>query len=337
MTLPELTIKQAHRLSVAPMLDWTNRDFRYFLRLISKHCLLYTEMVTTGALIHGDRDRFLAHDSRESLLALQLGGSDPKALAQCARLGQDAGYSEINLNVGCPSDRVQSGRFGACLMAEPQLVAECVAAMKSEVNIPITVKTRLGIDELDSYEFLCELINSLIEAKCDAVVLHARKAWLQGLSPKENRDVPPLDYQRVYQIKQDFPDLHIDINGGIHTLNEAQQHLNHVDGVMMGRAIYHDPYLLAEADSLLFRDEYVIPSRYQIMEQMLPYIEKRMSEGRPLKSITRHLLGLFQGQVGAKVWRRHLSENAHLKGAGLEVIEEALALVAKASAFVQQE
>ena len=327
MTHAEFTFKQAHRLSVAPMLDWTNRDFRYFLRLISKHCLLYTEMVTTGALIHGDRERFLAHDLSEYLLALQLGGSDPKALAQCARFGQDAGYSEINLNVGCPSDRVQSGSFGACLMAEPKLVAEGVAAMQAEVDIPVTVKTRLGIDELDSYEFLCDFIRHVADAGCEVFILHARKAWLKGLSPKQNRDVPPLDYQRVYQIKQDFPELHIDINGGVHSLQEAQQHLKSVDGVMMGRAIYHDPYLLAEADKMLFADNHSIATRHQVIQQMLPYIEQRMSEGRPIKSITRHLLGLFQGQAGAKAWRRHLSEHAHIKGAGLEVLTDALALV----------
>jgi len=335
MTSSEFTLKQSHRLSVAPMLDWTNRDFRYFLRLISKHCLLYTEMVTTGALIYGQRERFLGHDVSEYPLALQLGGSDPDALAQCAKLGEDAGYSEINLNVGCPSDRVQSGLFGACLMAEPKLVAEGVAAMRAETNIPITVKTRLGIDELDSYEFLTDFIRQVSDAGCDIFILHARKAWLQGLSPKENRDVPPLDYSRVYQIKKDFPKLHIDINGGIQTLEQAQDHLNYVDGVMMGRAIYHNPYLLAEADQLLFDDQHAILSRHDIIRSMLPYIEQRMSEGRPVKSITRHLLGLFQGQKGAKAWRRYLSEHAHLKGAGLEVIEHALALVPDTSAFIE--
>jgi len=335
MTSSEFTLKQSHRLSVAPMLDWTNRDFRYFLRLISKHCLLYTEMVTTGALIHGQRERFLGHDVSEYPLALQLGGSDPDALATCAKLGEDAGYSEINLNVGCPSERVQSGSFGACLMAEPKLVAEGVAAMRSEANIPITVKTRLGIDELDSYDFLTDFIAQVADAGCDIFILHARKAWLQGLSPKENRDVPPLNYDRVYQIKEDFPQLHIDINGGIQTLEQAQQHLSHVDGVMMGRAIYHDPYLLAEADSLLFDDGHKILSRHDIIREMLPYIEQRMTEGRPVKSITRHLLGVFQGQKGAKAWRRYLSEHAHLKGAGLEVVEQALELVPDPRAFIE--
>ncbi|MDH5358295.1 MAG: tRNA dihydrouridine(20/20a) synthase DusA [Gammaproteobacteria bacterium] len=328
-------LKHAHRLSVAPMLDWTDRDFRYFLRLITQHCLLYTEMVTTGALIHGDRERFLGHDVSEHPIALQLGGSDPIALAKCARLGQEAGYSEINLNVGCPSDRVQSGRFGACLMAEPKLVAEGVASMQAEVTIPITVKTRLGIDDFDSYEFLTDFISQVADAGCDIFIMHARKAWLQGLSPKENRDVPPLDYDRVYQIKQDFPDLHIDINGGIHSLAEAHQHLSHVDGVMMGRAIYHDPYLLAQADSDIFSDDHPVPTRHKVIEQMLPYIEQRMLQGRPLKSITRHLLGMFHGQAGGRAWRRHLSEHAHLKGAGIEVVADALSLVPDTSTLIE--
>jgi tRNA-dihydrouridine synthase A len=331
----EFTLKQAHRLSVAPMLDWTDRDCRYFLRLISKHSLLYTEMVTTGALIHGDRDRFLKHDISEIPLALQLGGSDPDDLARCARLGQEAGYSEINLNVGCPSDRVQSGSFGACLMAEPKLVAEGVAAMRAEVSIPVTVKTRLGIDKLDSYEFVHDFIAQVATSGCDIFIMHARKAWLDGLSPKENRDIPPLEYERVYQLKRDFPDLHIDINGGITSLEQAQQHLNHVDGVMIGREAYHNPYLLAEADQLIFGDGRKVLSRHEVIQQMLPYIEQRMTKGRPLKSITRHLLGLFQGKPGAKAWRRHLSENAHLKGADLNVLTDALALVPEASAFIE--
>ncbi|NQY25791.1 MAG: tRNA dihydrouridine(20/20a) synthase DusA [Piscirickettsiaceae bacterium] len=336
MTSSELTLKQSHRLSVAPMLDWTDRDCRHFLRLISKHCLLYTEMVTTGALIHGNnRERFLGHDMREYPLALQLGGSDPEALALCARMGEEAGYSEINLNVGCPSDRVQSGRFGACLMADPQLVAEGVEAMQSEVDIPVTVKTRLGIDKLDSYEFVSDFIAQVSEAGCEIFIMHARKAWLEGLSPKENRDIPPLEYERVYQLKQDFPHLHIDINGGIKTLDDVQQHLEHVDGVMIGREVYHNPYVLVEVDRRLFGDTHAIPSRHDIIQQMLPYIEQRMTQGRPVKSITRHLLGLFQGQAGAKSWRRYLSENAHLEGAGIEVIENALKLVPDASALME--
>ncbi len=330
-----LPLTQSHRLSVAPMMDWTDRDYRYFLRLITKHSLLYTEMVTTGALIYGQSERFLGHDVSEYPLALQLGGSDPKALAICARLGQNAGYSEINLNVGCPSDRVQSGRFGACLMAEPLLVAEGVAAMQAEVTIPITVKTRLGIDEHDSYQFVYDFIEQVSAAGCELFIMHARKAWLKGLSPKENRDIPPLEYDRVYQLKQDFPQLHIDINGGIKTLVDAKLQLEQVDGVMIGRAAYHDPYLLAQADSQIFADQHSIPSRHKVIQQMLPYIEQRMSEGRPLKSITRHLLGLFQGQPGARAWRRHISENAHAKGAGISVLEHALSLVADAGALVE--
>ena len=323
-----LSFIESRKLSVAPMLDWTDRDFRYLLRLISKHTLLYTEMVTTGALIHGDRQRFLAHDATEYPLALQLGGSDPTALVECAKMGEDAGYSEINLNVGCPSDRVQSGSFGACLMAEPQLVAEGVAAMKNAVSIPVTVKTRLGIDEQDSYQFLTDFIDAVSAAGCETFILHARKAWLKGLSPKENRDVPPLDYERVYQVKKDYPELHIDINGGIHSLIEVQEHLKHVDGTMVGRAIYHDPYLLADVDNVIFnqRSDRIL-SRHEVIEKMLPYIEQRMKQGRPLKSITRHLLGLFQGQPGARRWRRHLSENAHLPDAGIHTLQQALSLV----------
>lgn len=315
------------RLSVAPMMDWTDRDCRYLLRLISRETLLYTEMVTTGALIHGDRERFLAHDQQEYPLALQLGGSEPGELALCARMGEDAGYDEININVGCPSDRVQSGRFGACLMAEPELVAEGVAAMQAMVSIPVTVKTRLGIDDFDSYEFLTDFIDKVSAAGCEIFILHARNAWLKGLSPKENRDIPPLNYERVYQIKQDYPHLHIDINGGIQTLEEVGQHLQHVDGVMMGRAVYHNPYLLAEADQTIFEQDQPTLSRHEVIEMMLPYIERRMREGRPLKSITRHLLGLFQGKPGARRWRRHLSENAHLPGAGIQTLKDALSLV----------
>lgn len=323
----KISLNDARKLSVAPMLDWTDRDCRYMLRLISRHSLLYTEMVTTGALIYGDRDRFLAHEALEYPLALQLGGSEPNDLAQCAKMGEDAGYDEINLNVGCPSDRVQSGRFGACLLAEPDVVAEGVAAMQNQVSIPVTVKTRLGIDEHDSYEFLTDFIKKVSAAGCDTFILHARKAWLKGLSPKENRDVPPLNYDRVYQVKQDFPHLHIDINGGINTLEEAQLHLQHVDGVMMGRAIYHNPFLLAQADEAIFGHDASVLTRHQVVEAMLPYIEKRMAQGRPLKSITRHMLGVFQGQPGARRWRRHISENAHLPGAGIHILQQALDLV----------
>ena len=236
--MTQVDLSHAHRLSVAPMLEWTNRDFRYFVRLMSRHCLLYTEMVTTGALLHGDKARFLAHDELEGPLSLQLGGSEPADLAECAAMAQDWGYDEVNINVGCPSDRVQSGRFGACLMADPNLVAECVDAMQARVDIPVTVKTRLGIDEQDSYEFLSHFVETVSAAGCTTFILHARKAWLSGLSPKENRDVPPLNYQRVYDIKKDYPDLQISVNGGIQSLNEVQTHLKQVDGTMLGRVVY---------------------------------------------------------------------------------------------------
>jgi len=250
-------------------------------------------------------------------------------------MAEDWGYDEVNINVGCPSDRVQSGMFGACLMAEPQLVAESVAAMQAKVKIPVTVKTRLGIDEQDSYEFLTQFIESVSDAGCKTFILHARKAWLSGLSPKENRDIPPLNYQRVYDIKKDYPELQVSVNGGIQTLDDVQAHLQHVDGTMLGRVVYHDPYSLATADSTVFGQADQGLSRHEVVEKMLPYISQRMAMGRSLKSITRHLLGLFQGQPGAKAWRRYLSENAHLKGARLEVVEQALALVPEPSAFVE--
>ena len=335
MTDLNLPIKLAHRLSVAPMLDWTNRDFRYFVRLISRECLLYTEMVTTGALIHGDRARFLGHDLSEEPIALQLGGSDLEELSLCARMAEDAGFSEVNLNVGCPSDRVQSGRFGACLMAEPDLVAAGVAAMQKVVSIPITVKTRLGIDQQDSYDFLCRFIETVSAGGCELFALHARKAWLSGLSPKENRDVPPLNYERVYQVKKDFPHLHIDINGGVKAIQDVNKHLEKVDGVMVGRAIYHDPYLLSVVDKTIFGQPGKVVSRHDIVLAMLPYIERRMTAGRSLKSITRHMLGLFQGEPGAKAWRRYLSERVHLPGADINVVEQALALVPNTGAFAE--
>jgi tRNA-dihydrouridine synthase A len=292
-------------------------------------------MITTGALLRGQRERFLGHDQCEQPIALQLGGSDPDDLAKCALLGEQAGYNEINLNVGCPSDRVQNGRFGACLMAEPKLVADCIAAMTTEVSIPVTVKTRLGIDNLDSYDFLTDFISQVSASGCELFILHARKAWLQGLSPKENRNVPPIDYDRVYQIKHDFPHLHIDINGGIQTLEQAKHHLQQVDGVMMGRSVYHDPYLLAQVDSVIFGESHPILSRHDVIRNMLPYIEQRMSQGCPIKSISRHLLGIFQGQPGARAWRRYLSENAHSKGADVTVLEKALALVPEPSTLIE--
>ena len=325
--LPGLIPMLDRRLCIAPMLDWTDRYCRYFLRLISRHVVLYTEMVTTGAIIHGDRERFLKFDKFEHPVVLQLGGSDPADLAQCAKLGEEWGYDEINLNVGCPSDRVQSGRFGACLMATPELVAECVDAMKQSVSIEVTVKHRIGIDDRDSYGELCDFIGASSEADCRTFIVHARKAWLQGLSPKENREIPPLSYETVYRLKQDFPALEIIINGGITTLDQSKVHLEHVDGVMIGREAYNNPWMLAEADLHIYGDDHPIPTRHEIVEQLIPFIEQEQAAGTPVNRVSRHILGLFNGQPGARAWRRHISENAHRKGADSSVILEAASKV----------
>lgn len=318
----------SNRFSVAPMLDWTDRHCRYFHRLLTKNTLLYTEMVTTGAILFGKGD-YLAFHQEEHPVALQLGSSDPEALAKCARLAEQRGYDEINLNAGCPSDRVQNGKFGACLMAEPALVADCVKAMKESVSIPVTVKTRIGIDEQDSYAFLTDFISQVSErGGCDTFIIHARKAWLSGLSPKENREIPPLDYPRVYQIKRDFPDLTIAINGGVKTLAEAKQHLQHLDGVMMGREAYQNPGILAQVDSELFNSQDAVPDSIAVVRSLYPYIEQELAKGTYLGHITRHILGIFQGIPGARQWRRHLSENAHKAGADVNVVERALSYVA---------
>ena len=324
---PDTPTPLDRRLSVAPMLDWTDRHYRYFARLLSRHTLLYTEMVTTGALIHGDTARFLRHDMAERPVALQLGGADPREMVHCARLGAEAGYDEININVGCPSDRVQNGRFGACLMAEPETVAACVAAMKAAVNVPVTVKTRIGIDHRDSYEELLAFTQAVVDADCDALIVHARKAWLQGLSPRENRDVPPLRYDVVLRLKQDFPALPMIINGGIKTLAQAAGFLDRLDGAMIGRAAYQTPWLLADADRIIFNDPAPPPTPHEILDAFVPYVERQLAEGVPLASITRHILGLFHGQPGARRWRRVLSEQAHRPGAGIEVLHEAAAQV----------
>ncbi|WP_318445113.1 tRNA dihydrouridine(20/20a) synthase DusA [Photobacterium leiognathi] len=312
------------RFSVAPMLDWTDRHCRYFHRIMSKEALLYTEMVTTGAIIHGKGD-FLTYNEEEHPVALQLGGSNPIDLARCAKLAQERGYDEINLNVGCPSDRVQNGMFGACLMGEAELVAQCVTAMRDVVDIPVTVKTRIGIDDQDSYEFLKDFIHVVSEkGGCDNFTIHARKAWLSGLSPKENREIPPLDYPRVYQLKQDFAHLTMAINGGIKTFEEMEEHLKHMDGVMVGREAYQSPYLMAEVDQRLFGSDRPVMKRREVVEAMYPYIEKQLANGSYLGHITRHMLGLFQNMPGARQWRRHISENAHKPGAGIEVVQQAL-------------
>lgn len=308
------------------MLDWTDRHCRFFHRLLSRQSLLYSEMVTTGALIHGDHHRFLQFDAAENPAAFQLGGSNARELALCAKMVEDFGYDEVNLNVGCPSDRVQNGRFGACLMAEPELVAECVAAMNQTVKIPVTVKCRIGIDERDSYQELTHFIDTVAKAGCETFIVHARKAWLSGLSPKQNRDVPPLRYEVVYQLKQDFPHLNIIINGGISTLDQAETMLEQVDGVMVGREAYHNPYLLAEVDQRLYGVNYPVISRQQVVESLIPYIQKQLRDNQSvrLNSITRHILGLFHGEYGARLWRRHLSENACRAGANEQVVLEAL-------------
>ena len=312
------------RLSVAPMLDWTDRHCRYFLRLITRRTLLYTEMVTTGALIHGDLDRHLRFDPAEHPLALQLGGSDPGELARCAALGQEWGYDEINLNCGCPSDRVRHGRFGACLMAEPALVAECVAAMKGAVAVPVTVKSRIGIDDRDSYEELVAFVSALAGAGADALIVHARKAWLQGLSPRENREIPPLRYDIVARLKADFPALPIALNGGVRSLDAAAGFLPQLDGVMIGRAAYEDPWVLAGADRLIYGETSPHPTRHRVLEAFLPYVARELDDGVPLGAMSRHILGLFHGQPGARAWRRHISERAHRPDAGLRVLTRAL-------------
>lgn len=309
------------------MLDWTDRHERYFLRLISQHAWLYTEMVTTGALIHGDNERYLNFNHQEHPVALQLGGSDVQDMTTCAKMAEDFGYDEVNINVGCPSDRVQRGAFGACLMAEPELIAECVNAMQNAVSIPVTVKNRIGIDDQDEEISLRHFISTVAEAGCTTFIVHARKAWLKGLSPKQNRDVPPLNYDLVYQVKQENPQLEIIINGGITTLEECTQHLQSVDGVMVGREAYHNPYHLIEVDAMIYNDTHSTASRMTILDQYIAYVEARLSEGVPLKHMTRHILGLFQGVKGAKAWRRHISEQAHKPGADIDVLRVAAAYI----------
>jgi tRNA-dihydrouridine synthase A len=309
------------------MMDWTDRHCRFFHRLLTRRALLYTEMITTGAVLHGDRARLLRFDPAEHPVALQLGGSDPRDLATSARIAQNLGYDEINLNVGCPSDRVQDGRFGACLMAEPQLVGDCVAAMKAQVAIPVTVKCRIGIDQQDPEVALETLTLAVKAARVDALIVHARKAWLEGLSPKENRDIPPLDYDRVYRLKRAHPDLHISINGGVVSIEAAREHLRHVDGVMMGRAAYQEPWRLLSADPEIFGVDAPFATARQALEALFPYIERELADGTRLHSITRHVLGLFRSVPGARAFRRHIAVRAVKPGAGIGVLREALDLV----------
>ena len=331
--MPLNAATQAARLSVAPMMDWTDRHCRYLHRLMSRRALLYTEMVTAPAIIHGDRNRLLGFDPAEQPVALQLGGSDPAELAQAARIGADFGYAEINLNCGCPSDRVQSGSFGAVLMENPRLVADCVAAMIDAVDVPVTVKCRIGVDDQDPEEVLPDFIARVAAAGVDRFSVHARKAWLQGLSPKENRDIPPLDYDLVLRMKGLFPHLHLSINGGITDLDQAEAFLAQgLDGVMIGRAAYHTPCdILLDADARIFGDPSG-RSAEEVVHLMLPYISDHLANGGRLGQITRHMLGMFQGRPGARGWRRHLSENAHRDGAGPQVVLDALAHVTRAAA-----
>ena len=319
------------RLSVAPMMDWTDRHCRYFLRLIAPRTLLYTEMIPTGAILLGQPERFLRFDRAEHPLALQLGGADPDELARCAEAGAARGYDEINLNVGCPSDRVQNARFGACLMAEPELVAACVRAMRAAAPVPVTVKTRVGIDRQESYDFLRRFVEAIADAGCRTVILHARNAWLSGLSPKENREIPPLRYELVHRVKADFPELEIIANGGIRSLEQARAQLARVDGVMIGREAYQNPYVLAEWERALLGGGAPAPSRFEVVERLLPYVERELAAGTPLRAITRHVLGLFNGLPGARAWRRRLSEAAHRPGAGAQLLLDAMSAVRAAA------
>ena len=309
------------------MLDWTDRHERYFLRLLSQRARLYTEMVTTGALIYGDAERHLKFSNEEHPVVLQLGGSDPQQLAVCAAMAASRGYDEVNLNVGCPSDRVQSGRFGACLMADPSLVAECVKAMRDSVSIPVTVKCRIGIDNNDSDSFLQSFIEQVAQAGCETFIIHARIAILQGLSPKENREIPPLNYERVYRIKDVNPDLKIVLNGGITSLEQAKALLEHVDGIMIGREVYHNPWLISDVDTDFYGCDRQVRTRHNVLRAYLPYVKGQLIEGTPLQHMTRHILGIFHGQPGGKAFRRHLSENAFRKDAGIDVLEKAMSLV----------
>ena len=318
---------QRWKLCVAPMMDWTDRHCRFFHRLLTKRARLYTEMVTTAAVLHGDRRRLIGFNASEHPLALQLGGSEPERLAACAVIAEDFGYDEVNLNVGCPSDRVQEGAFGACLMAEPELVAEGVAAMKRAVRVPVTVKCRIGIDDQDPEVALRALAHTVIAAGADALIVHARKAWLKGLSPRENRDIPPLDYDLVYRLKSELPQVPIVINGGIASLDETGQHLQHVDGVMLGRAAYKEPWRLLAVDAELFGDSDAPATMKDSLEEMIAYIDAELARGTRLHSITRHLLGAFHAVPGARAYRRYLAENAGGRSASAQVLREAMALI----------
>ena len=326
-----------HRFSVAPMLDWTDRHCRFFLRQLSKHTVLYTEMVTTGAIIYGKGD-YLSYNDEEHPVVLQLGGSEPDAMAHCAEIAQARGYDQVNINVGCPSDRVKNGSFGACLMAMPETVAQCVEAMKAKVDIPVTVKCRIGIDDMDDYEGLSRFVSLVAAAGCNDFTVHARKAWLKGLSPKENRDIPPLNYQRVYDLKNEFTDLNIAINGGITTIDEAKAHLEHVDGVMMGREVYSNPFILSSIDNEIYGDTTNPITREQVVVAMNDYIQQKLENGSRVWHIARHVLGLFQSQTGGRIWRRYLSQNGTKRDVSktllLDAYEQVLDAQEKAKSFL---
>ncbi|MFT7499741.1 MAG: tRNA-dihydrouridine synthase A [Rheinheimera aquimaris] len=317
-------LKINRKFCVAPMLDWTDRHCRYFLRLISQHAMLYTEMLTTGAIIHGDSDYHLQMDAFEHPVALQLGGSNPQDLATAAKMAAQYSYAEINLNCGCPSDRVQNGMFGAVMMKDAQITANCVAAMRDAVDVPVTVKHRIGVDDYDSYEFLRDFVGTVAQSGCEVFLVHARKAWLKGLSPKQNREIPELNYASVYQLKKDFPQLDIIINGGVTTIEQSLAHLQHLDGVMVGREAYSNPYLLATVDQAIYGSTDPIKTREAIADEFLHYVDNELSKGTKLNAMTRHILGLFHGMHGARLFRRHISENAFKPAAGIEVLTAAL-------------
>lgn len=323
----ELTMQSGNPLSIAPMMDYTDRHFRYFMRQITRRTLLYTEMITTAAILHGDREKILGFSPEEKPLALQLGGDNADDLAKCARIAEDLGYDEINLNVGCPSSRVRDGHFGACLMAHPEKVAKAVEAMQKAVAIPVTVKHRIGIDDRDRYEDMIDFVRIVADAGCRRFTVHARKAWLKGLSPKENRNIPPLRYHDVHRLKQEFPHLFIEINGGIKTLEQVRSQLHFVDAVMIGRAAYDNPFLFASVDRDIYQENTTPPTRQEVIEAMFPYIDYWIAKGWKLNAISRHMLELFAGKAGSKAWKRHISENVHLLGANSQVLRDAFAKV----------
>lgn len=311
-------------VSIAPMMDRTDRHYRYMMRLITKRTLLYTEMITCKAILHGDRNRLLGFDSKEKPLSLQLGGDNPKELATCAKIAEEYGYDEVNINIGCPSPRVQSGNFGVCLMTQPDLVAHGVNAMRAACNLPVTVKHRIGVDDLDKYEDMANFVEVVSGAGPSRFTVHARKAWLQGLSPKENRNVPPLRYEDVYRLKRDFPELQIEINGGIKTISQMQEHLRHTDAVMLGRAAYDNPWLFSQVDAVFFNDDSILPFRHLVVREMIPYIEQKMAEGHSMMSITRHMLQLFAFCPGAKHWRQTVGTASTKKSTNLQAIKDLL-------------